>query len=97
MMPLMQKKEKTLLEMEIDRVMKSIVSMDPASDEYEIATKNLERLYKLKLEEESKKAKVEPKDLMSMFTNLLDIGFIMNHERLHVLTTKAMSFIHKGR
>lgn len=91
------KKEKTLLEVEIEHVMDVLKCIDPQSDDYETVSKNLERLYKLKLEEESKKTKIEPKDILSTATNLLDIGFIMQHERLHVLTTKAMNFIHKGR
>lgn len=88
-------KEKTLLEVEIDHVMSSMTNLDPVSKEYEDASKNLERLYKLKLEEDAKKAKIEPSDLIGALTNLLDIGFIMNHERLHVLTTKALGFIRK--
>lgn len=90
------KKEKTLLETEIDHVAIALQKLDPISDEYEIASKNLERLYKLKIDEESKKSKVEPKDIISMVTNLIDVGFILNHERLHVITSKAFNFIHKG-
>lgn len=67
--------------------------------DYEKADKvanTLETLYASK-EKATKSSKIS-KDTMAVIAgNLIGIGLILSHERLHVISTKALGFVLRGR
>lgn len=63
------------------------------SEEYDRLTTQLTKLYKLR-EHDSKKT-VSPDTLVLAGANLLGIVMIVGHERTHVVTSKALSFVSK--
>ena len=89
------KKEKTMLEKEIEAVLLDMKDMDLNSDEYEIALNHLSTLHEIKSKE--KKWNVSPDTMAVVVANLLGIILILKHEELNVITSKAMNFVIKGR
>lgn len=89
------KKEKTMLEKEIEEVLLDMKNMCVDSDEYEVALDHLSTLYEIKSKE--KKWNVSPDTMAVVVANLLGIILILKHEELNVITSKAMNFVIKGR
>lgn len=89
------KKKKTMLEQEIDEVLKEMGTMHTSSDEYVVTLERLERLYKLN--EKKEVYRVSPDTLAVVAGNLLGIVMILHHEELNVVTSKALGFVLKGR
>lgn len=89
------KKEKTMLEKEIEEVLLDMKNMYVDSDEYEVALNHLSILHEIKLKE--KKWNVSPDTMAIVAGNLLGIILILKHEELNVITSKAMNFVIKGR
>ncbi len=90
-----KKDKRTNLEKEIDSVIEIMGGYQPASDEYTAASESLERLYKAKSLTPIRK--VSPDTILIVVGNLLGIGLILTYEKADVITTKALSFIIKGR
>ena len=89
------KKEKTMLEKEIEAVLLDMKDMYVDSDEYEVALNHLSTLHEIKSKE--KKWNVSPDTMAIVAGNLLGIILILKHEELNVITSKAMNFVIKGR
>lgn len=89
------KKEKTMLEKEIEAVLLDMKDMYVDSDEYEVALNHLSTLHEINSKE--KKWNVSPDTMAVVAGNLLGIVLILKHEELNVITSKAMSFVIKGR
>ena len=89
------KKEKTMLEKEIEEVLLDMKDMYVDSDEYEVALNHLSTLHEINSKE--KKWNVSPDTMAVVAGNLLGIMLILKHEELNVITSKAMSFVIKGR
>ena len=88
-------KTKKTIEDEIGHVLTAMGSLDPKSDEYGTAARNLKELY----EARSKKAAhlIEADTIVAATANILGILLILNYEQLHVIATKAIGFVVKGR
>lgn len=80
---------------EIDNVLKFMEKYEPNSEEYSAAADNLKDL----CEARSKKASrfIEIDTIILACTNILGIVLILNYEQIHVITTKAIGFVVKGR
>ena len=89
------KKEKTMLEKEIEAILLDMKDMDLNSDEYEVALNHLSQLYEIKMKE--KKWNVSPDTMAVVVANLLGIILILKHEEMNIITSKALSFVMKGR
>lgn len=91
----MFKKDKNLagLETVVGLVTEELQNATPGTDEYAKILEQLERLNKIastrKSEPWSKNA------VLAIVGNLVGIGAILQHERLHVITTKAIGFVGK--
>lgn len=72
-----------------------LLKFEPTSDEYKKIVDQLERLNKIAASNSSEK--VSKDGLIAVIGNLLGIGLIINHERLHTLTSKALGFVVKSR
>lgn len=90
-----KKDKRTNLEKEIDSVLEVMENMRPEAEDYQIISANLERLYKAKSYEKARA--VSPDVIATIAGNLLGIGIILGYERAHVITTKALGFVIKGR
>jgi len=88
------KKPKPLDEM-IVKTQIELSGIDPNTPEYNRTVARLTELYKLKEMDTSRK-RISPEAVLGAATNLLGIGLILNHEKLHVITTKALGFVKKS-
>jgi hypothetical protein len=84
-----------MLEKEIDAYTLYVASLIQGSDEYDRALSHLEKLYKIKQGEKSKK--ISPDTKAIIIANLAGIGLILAYEHAHVITSKALSFVTRGR
>ena len=92
---LFNKKNKVTIDKEIDNLLSAMETVDPASDEYQTLAKNLETLAKAKSYD--KQRYVDKTTLLYVAGNLLGIAIIVGYERAGVITSKALSFVLKGR
>lgn len=65
------------------------------SEEYEKTMDRVSRLHKMK--QDVKPATVSPDTLVVAATNLLGILLILRHERVDIITSKALGFVTKSR
>lgn len=79
----------------IDSAKSFLFSLDPTSPDYESTLTQIERLHKLHLKD--KEAGISPDVMVTVAANLLGIVLILNHERLHVVSSKALSFVMKSK
>lgn len=79
------------LETVIGLVTEELKNAVPGSDEYAKILEQLERLNKI-----ASTRKSEPwskNGILAVVANLVGIGAILQHERLHVITSKAVGFV----
>ncbi len=96
MFKLLKKNDKrTTLEKEIDAVLECMETIQPDTEEYTTMSKNLETLYSAKGKE--KPWRINPDTIFVGVIGLLQLGMILGHEKCNVITTKAMSYVFKGR
>jgi hypothetical protein len=91
----MFKKDKNLagLETVISLVTKELEKATPGTPEFDKLAEQLDRLNKIAA---SRKSEPWNKNgFVAAVTNLTGIVLILNHERLHVVTSKAVGFIGK--
>jgi hypothetical protein len=89
----MFKKNKELigLDLVIDLATTELLEHTPGTPEYDKILEQLEKLNKIA---NSQKSDPVSKDgLLAVIANLTGIGMILGHERLHVITTKALGFV----
>lgn len=84
--------KKTLLNGEVTRIQKELGKHDVASDEYLILLKNLEKLMEL----EGSRI-ISKEEFFKSGIYLAGILLVINHEKIHVISTKAMGLLTKGR
>ena len=89
----LRKPEDPQLEKTITMLLDELPLYSPHSDEYAAMVARLETLYSLK----EKPQRVSPDTLATVVANLTGIVMIVGHERLHVVTSKALQFIMKLR
>lgn len=89
------KTKKTELDTTVDALLTRMSVIDFDSEEYATLTERLSVLYKLK--EVDSKSRVSPDTLAIVAGNLLGIALIVGHERVGVVTSKALGFVLKAR
>lgn len=87
-------KEKSGLDEVIDEVLAEYRTMMADSEEAPKLLDQLEQLYKIRNQH---KDRVSKDTLAIVLGNLAGIAIIVGHERVHVITSKALSFILKSR
>lgn len=88
-------KESSGLEKAIDTVFSEMSGHSTDSPEYAKMVEQLSKLYSLKEIDSPKR--VSPDTLAIVAGNLLGIVLIVGHERAHVVTSKALTFLLKLR
>jgi len=93
-----QKSEtEVLAEQEIKKIYASLeVMTDPSDEEYEKAIDQLVKLHKL-MESESSHRRISYDKLVDVALSALGIMAVINHERINVITTKALDVVRKTR
>ena len=91
----MYKKDKNIagIETVIGLLTEELEKATPGTDQYSKILEQLERLNKIA--STRKDDPVSRNGLIAVFGNLVGIGLILNHERLHVVTSKAVNFVGK--
>lgn len=84
------KAEKLTVEREIERVLKAMNEISINSEEYAIDIKMLKELNEMRCKRLLHF--IEPEILMAL-TSLLEVLLILNHEQLHVISSKALGLI----
>lgn len=70
-------------------------ALSPHDPEYAEQVKALETLYKLK--DPNPPQSVSPDVILTVLGNLAGIAIIVGHERVHVVTSKALNFVMKAK
>lgn len=78
----------------MERLFSKLEDHEPDSPEYSDTLEKLERLHKLRTPQ---KDAVSKDALIAVAGNLLGIGMILSYERVHIVTSKALSLIVKSR
>jgi hypothetical protein len=92
----LDKAEPTALEAEMKRLLTHLETTPPDEEEYEKVIDQLVKLHKLHESENSHK-RVSYDKLADIALSALGILAVINHERIHVITTKALDIVKKTR
>ena len=68
---------------------------DPLSEKYDTLLNRIDKLTKIR--KENKPDRIKKEAWLMAGTNLAGILLIMNHERINVITTKALGFVSKPK
>lgn len=90
-----KKDKRTLLEKEIDSVLRTMEHLSPGSEVYAKMADNLVKLYEAKATEKSRR--VSPDTVLTVLGSAFGIVWITHHEKLNVISSKAMQFVLRGR
>lgn len=90
---LIMKKDK--FDQEIEAILDELQFHEKDSKEYAQIMNQLEKL--VKAQDIRKNRRIKPDTLAQVGANLAGIGLILNFEKIGVITTKALSFVVKGR
>ncbi len=85
------------LEKAIDDALIELASLQADTPEYDAVLDKIERLYKLRLPEPEASKPISKDTIIAVAGNLVGIILIINHEKLHVISTKALGFVGKFR
>lgn len=92
-----RKDKRTNLEQEIDNILLDLNNLEAGTDEYEEASKHLERLYKLKAIDKKDRKQIDPNVIVSTLGSIACILLIASFEQDGIFPTKCFPFIPKGR
>lgn len=85
----------TGMKLVIDAATAELLKHDPQSEEFKKIVDQLERLNKIAAT--NSRDKISPDGVIAVLGNLAGIGIIVGHERLAVITSKAIGFVGKFR
>ena len=94
-MSIRKNQEPSKLEKAISAVLDQMVDVPSESKEFAAMTTQLKKLYRLKAQDAPKR--VSPDTLAVVVANVLGILIIVGHERVHIVTSKALAFVMKMR
>lgn len=79
------------IEGQIELILHEMVSEDQASERYSQLADQLVKLHDLK--ESTYKRRINPDVALAVAGNLASVLLILNHEKLNVISSRAMSFV----
>jgi hypothetical protein len=89
------KPKKKTIDDEVEHVLAYLATANAGSKEYKVAVENLKELCEARSKKPARLIELEP--VIAAATGIFQILLIMNHERLHVIATKALGYVVKGR
>lgn len=95
-------KKKTLikttpLEEAIEKVLISMKSTEPDSNEYGTLVDRLDKLHKMKVSDKDTRSRISADTLLIVGANLAGIVLILGFEKANIITSKALSFVLKSK
>lgn len=81
----------------IDLVLSEMAGYNAYDEDYAKMVDQLDKLYKIKLAFKEEPDRVSKDALLAVGANLIGIVLILGHEKAHVVTSKALSFVLKTR
>lgn len=87
--------KKSKLDEEIEAVCEALKDTRCDDEKYDVYLSKLDTLYSLKAKKAESGIKVDTVAMIA--ANLLGIALILGYEQAHVITTKAIGFVAKGR
>ena len=91
----MSKTKQRTIDDEVNHILEALKDMKIGSEEYTKATCDLEALCRARNLKTDRSVSVEV--IISALVPIAQVLLIMNHEVLHVISTKALGFVLKGR
>lgn len=85
------------LETEIVRIQDHLAVTEVDEDNYATLSDRLRELYQIREEATTSKKTISPDVVLTTACNLIGIGMIVEYERVHVIASKALSFVLKTR
>lgn len=79
----------------IELVQTQMLTEGADSEKFNEMNEQLEKLYAMK--KSNRSSRISPDTLLTVAGNLAGIALILQHERLHVVTSKALSFVMKTK
>lgn len=89
------KPDKRTISNEIDRIVKELEGMKPETQEYEAKVKAVDVLCRARSYQPARVINMDT--VIAASVNIVGILLILNYENLHVVSSKALSFVLKGR
>lgn len=86
-------KKRDEIDEEIDSILECMRRLKPTEEKYNILLERLIKLKGLKAE----KQRIKPDTILLVAGNIVGLLLILNFERLNIVTSKALSFIIRGR
>lgn len=80
---------------EITRLLKVMSDEDPTSEKYSAALDKLTKVHKMKAEECRDRVRLDT--FVSAGASLIGVALILHHEKLGVVTSKAMAILPKAK
>lgn len=90
-----KKDKRSNLDKEIDALLKVLDTIDPSSEQYKDIALNVKTLCEAKATDKSKKWSVDT--VAPIAANLLGIVLILSYEQWAPITSKALTFVIRGR
>lgn len=87
------KRKRDEIDEEIDSILECMRKLNPTEEKYSVLLERLIKLKGLKAE----KQKIKPDTVLLVAGNIVGLLLILNFERLNIITSKALSFIIRGR
>jgi hypothetical protein len=91
-----EKDKRTELDLEIERLVEKMKTMEPYGAEYTVASENLKKLIEAR-DIQTPKRKINWELLVGAGLGLLEILVILGYEHAHVITSKAFTRVTRGR
>lgn len=83
------------LEKAIDDALTELSKVQSGTPEYKAILEEIEKLYALRLPNPEPSKPLSKDAILAGVVNLTGIVLIINHEKLHVISTKALGFVGK--
>ena len=88
-MEIFRPKGMTMLDIEIERLVKTLSNLEPSEEEYETVAKNLQKLTEAR--ERKNDRTISNDTLVAVTVNIITMLLILNYEKTGVITTKAFN------
>lgn len=82
---------RSILDDSIDRVLEHMKGENPGTEDYEALLADLERLVKLRSEEQSKR--VSPDTMAIVAANIFSVLVVVGYEQGHVVISRGLNFL----
>lgn len=94
---LKKQNEPTEIDLAINRILERMQYVDPETEEYGTLVARLDKIHSMKIAEKNDRNKLSSDAILTAGVSILGILLIIGHERINVITTKALGFVAKPK